>query len=160
MTVLFRALVVLALLVALGLPLALLGMPVAPFPVIVSIVVLFPLARRVRLPSLSVEERWPRPVVLQARIALISAVALFLVKVVLAPLWSWDHFAIWGLKSRRMVVQGRLDLGFLAERAWTLDLAGSGPSPDALAASTRSYERSEPLRIRLRPRDGFVARFR
>jgi hypothetical protein len=60
------------------------------------------------------EERWPRPVVLLARAALVLAVALFLAKVALAPLWSWDHFAIWGMKSRQMVMRGRLDLGFLS----------------------------------------------
>lgn len=114
MKVLFSLLVVLALLVALGLPLALLGMPVAPLSVIVLAAALFPLARRVQLPSLIVEERWPRPVALLARIALFLALALFVAKVILAPLWSWDHFAIWGMKSRRMVVGGRLDLGFLA----------------------------------------------
>jgi hypothetical protein len=107
-------LVLLALLVAVGLPLALLGMPVAPLSVIVLAAALFPLARKVRLPPVIVEESWPRPVVLLARVALLLAVALFLAKVALAPLWSWDHFAIWGLKSRRMVVEGRLDLGFLA----------------------------------------------
>lgn len=114
MTVLFSLLVLLALLVAVGLPLALLGMPVAPLSVIVLAAALFPLARRVRLPSLTVEERWPRPVALLARTALFLALALFVAKVVVAPLWSWDHFAIWGMKSRRMVVGGRLDLGFLA----------------------------------------------
>jgi hypothetical protein len=114
MTFLLPLLVLLALLVALGLPLALLGMPVAPLSVGVLAAALFPLARKVRLPPVIVEESWPRPVALLARIALLSAVALFLVKVALAPLWSWDHFAIWGMKSRRMVVEGRLDLGFLA----------------------------------------------
>ena len=119
MTFLLSLLVLLALLVALVLPLGLLGMPVAPLSVIVLAALLFPLARRVRLPTMMmeeeiVEERWPRPVVLLARVALVLAVALFLIKVTLAPLWSWDHFAIWGMKSRRMVVGGRLDLGFLA----------------------------------------------
>jgi hypothetical protein len=107
-------LVLLALLVALGLPLALLGMPVAPLPVILLAAALLPLAWRVRLSPILLEERWPRPVALLARAALFLAVALFLAKVALAPLWSWDHFAIWGMKSRRMVVGGRLDLGFLA----------------------------------------------
>lgn len=114
MTFLFSLLVLLALLVALGLPLALLGMPVAPLSVIVLAAALFPLARRVRLSPVTVEEHWPRPVVLLARAALFLALALFLVKVVVAPLWSWDHFAMWGIKSRRMIVDGRLDLGFLA----------------------------------------------
>lgn len=114
MTFLMALLVLLALLVALSLPLALLGMPVGPLSVIVLAAALFPLARRVRLPPVTVEERWPGPVALLARIALLLALALFVAKVVLAPLWSWDHFAIWGMKSRRMVVEGRLDLGFLA----------------------------------------------
>lgn len=114
MTVLFSLLVLLALLVAVSLPLGLLGLPIVPLSVIVLAAALFPLAWRVRLPPVVVEERWPRPVVLLARIALVLALALFVVKIFLAPLWSWDHFAIWGMKSRRMVVGGRLDLGFLA----------------------------------------------
>lgn len=110
-------LVFLALLVTLGVPLALLGMPVAPLSVIGLAAVLFLLARRVRVAPMAeeiLEERWPRPVALLAKVALLLAVALFLVKVFLAPLWSWDHFAIWGMKSRLMVTEGRLDLGFLA----------------------------------------------
>ncbi len=107
-------LVLLALLVAVGLPLALLGMPVAPLSVVLLAAALFPLAMRVRVPSGIVEEHWPHPVVLLARVALLLAVALFLAKVALTPLWSWDHFAIWGMKSRRMVVEGRLALGFLS----------------------------------------------
>jgi hypothetical protein len=122
MTFLLSLLVLLALLVTLGLPLALLGMPVSPLSVIVLAAVLFLLAKKARLSPMMVEEiveeiveeSWPRPVALLARIALLSAVALFLVKVALAPLWSWDHFAIWGMKSRQIVVEGRLDLGFLA----------------------------------------------
>lgn len=114
MRLVLALLVLLALVVALGLPLALIGMPVAPLSVVLLAAALFPLAWRVRLPPILVEERWPRPVVLLARVALVLAVALFLVKVALAPLWSWDHFAIWGMKSRRMVAGGRLDLGFLS----------------------------------------------
>lgn len=33
-----------------------------------------------------------------------------------APLWSWDHFAIWGVKARRIVQDGALDLEFLKLR--------------------------------------------
>ncbi len=29
------------------------------------------------------------------------------------PLWSFDHFAMWGIKARRIVQDGALDLGFL-----------------------------------------------
>lgn len=114
MTFLLSLLVLLALLVAVSLPLALFGMPVVPLSVIVLAAALVPLARRVRLSEVVLEERWPRRIALLARIALVLAVALFLVKVAVVPLWSWDHFAIWGMKSRRMVAGGRLDLGFLA----------------------------------------------
>ncbi|HTQ78897.1 MAG TPA: glycosyltransferase 87 family protein, partial [Thermoanaerobaculia bacterium] len=43
----------------------------------------------------------------------VAGLALFLAKLALAPLWSWDHFAVWGLKSRRLLSGGVLDLGFL-----------------------------------------------
>ncbi len=102
------------LLVALSLPLALLGAPLTPLTVIALAAALLPLAWWVRLPPLTLQETWPRPVALLARAALAAAVALFLAKIALAPVWSWDHFAIWGLKSRHMVSQGRLGLGFLA----------------------------------------------
>ncbi len=29
------------------------------------------------------------------------------------PVWSWDHYAIWGMKARRLVQDGALDLSFL-----------------------------------------------
>ena len=115
MTVLFALLVLLALLVGISLPLGLLGLPIVPLSVIVLAAAFFPLAWRIRLPTLTVEERWPRPVVLLARTALVLALALFVVKVFVAPLWSWDHFAIWGMKSRHLVTQGRLGLGFLSQ---------------------------------------------
>ncbi len=34
-------------------------------------------------------------------------------KWVQTPVWAWDHFAIWGLKARRLVDGGALDLAFL-----------------------------------------------
>lgn len=104
-------LVLLALLVAVSLPLALLGMPVAPLSALLLAAALFPLVRKVRLSPIVQEES---SAALLARIALFLAVALFLVKIALAPLWSWDHFAIWGMKSRLMLSEGRLDLGFLS----------------------------------------------
>ncbi len=104
-------LVLLALLVAVSLPLALLGMPIGPFSVLLLAAALFPLARKVRLSPIVQEKS---SAALLARIALFLAVALFLAKVALAPLWSWDHFAIWGMKSRLMLTEGRLDLGFLS----------------------------------------------
>jgi hypothetical protein len=45
---------------------------------------------------------------------LLACAALFVVKVARAPLWSWDHFAIWGVKARRLVGEGGLELAFLA----------------------------------------------
>ena len=111
----FSALVLLALLTALCLPLALLGLPVTPLPIVLLAAALLPLAIRVRLSPIDLEERWPRPAVLLSKAALILALALFVAKVALSPLWSWDHFAIWGMKSRQMVADGRLDLGFLSE---------------------------------------------
>ena len=50
------------------------------------------------------------------RAALALLGACFLVaawKWIRVPLWSWDHFAIWGMKARRVVGDGALDLGFL-----------------------------------------------
>jgi hypothetical protein len=36
----------------------------------------------------------------------VAALALFVWKVAEAPLWSWDHFAIWGTKARRIAAVG------------------------------------------------------
>lgn len=47
-------------------------------------------------------------------VLLLACAALFVVKVARAPLWSWDHFAIWGVKARRLVGEGGLELAFLA----------------------------------------------
>lgn len=112
----------LSLLVALALPLALLGAPVTPLSVVVLAAALVPVAWRVRLPPLAFRETWPRPAALLARAALFAALALFVAKVALAPVWSWDHFAIWGLKSRQLVSQGRLDLGILAMPGFELSV--------------------------------------
>lgn len=38
--------------------------------------------------------------------ALVLAVAAFLWQTLDAPLWSWDHHAIWGLKARRLAALG------------------------------------------------------
>ena len=44
---------------------------------------------------------------------LLAALALFAWKVWQTPLWSWDHYAVWGVKARRLVSDGQLDLSFL-----------------------------------------------
>lgn len=48
---------------------------------------------------------------------LVVALAVFAWKVIEAPLWSWDHHAIWGLKVRRLVAVG-LFPGWLAPPAF------------------------------------------
>lgn len=48
------------------------------------------------------------------RLVLFGALGLFLWKLAAAPLWSWDHYAMWGVKAKRMVEDGRLDLQFLS----------------------------------------------
>lgn len=46
-----------------------------------------------------------------------AALALFVWKMAAAPLWSWDHYAIWGLKARRLAAVG-LHPGWLAPPAF------------------------------------------
>jgi hypothetical protein len=48
-----------------------------------------------------------------SRIVLWAACAIFAAKTIVAPLWSWDHFAHWGLPARRLLTDGMLDLSFL-----------------------------------------------
>lgn len=38
-----------------------------------------------------------------------AAVAALLWKLASVPLWSWDHYAIWGVKARRLFPEGRFD---------------------------------------------------
>lgn len=47
-------------------------------------------------------------------VLLLACAALFVVKVARVPLWSWDHFAIWGVKARRLLEEGGLEVAFLA----------------------------------------------
>jgi hypothetical protein len=64
-------------------------------------------------PGISAE---PPPIAGIGRLSFLVLGASFLVaagKWLEVPLWSWDHFAIWGMKARRMVQDGILDLGFL-----------------------------------------------
>jgi hypothetical protein len=48
----------------------------------------------------------PRPLLWAGRLTLAAALLLALVKLALVPLWSWDHFAIWGLKARVFAAEG------------------------------------------------------
>jgi hypothetical protein len=107
------------LLVGIGFPLARLGAPVTPgaitvLAILLTAAFLFLRFRRPRLPFLGLEEEAPGDGMSRlAGLLVIAGLALFLVKIGFAPLWTWDHFAVWGVKSRRMVVDGALDLGFL-----------------------------------------------
>ncbi len=58
-----------------------------------------------------------------------------------APLWSWDHFAIWGVKARRIVQDSTLDLRFLQLSAFD----SSNPSyPIGLPLIWRILSPSDP----------------
>lgn len=48
---------------------------------------------------------------------LAAALGVVAWKVAAMPLWSWDHYAIWGVKAERMLLGGRLDLSFLHNQA-------------------------------------------
>lgn len=89
----------------------------------------------------------PAGLVLLSRIALACALAALLVKLVQIPLWSWDHYAIWGIKARSMLVDGHLRLDFLRSlyqtrtdhplgvpMAWLVLTLGEAPSPAAFKA--------------------------
>jgi hypothetical protein len=46
------------------------------------------------------------------RLLVLGGLGLLAWKTLVLPLWSWDHFAMWGAKAR-MMAAGGLDLGFL-----------------------------------------------
>jgi hypothetical protein len=48
----------------------------------------------------------------------VGALLVFVWKVLVVPLWTWDHFAIWGMKSRRMLPDGILRVDFLSTPAF------------------------------------------
>jgi hypothetical protein len=78
-------------------------------------------------PATAPESRAPRPLVTGwaandpvlvtwcGRLVLTLALALLAAKLAAMPLWSWDHYAIWGVKAERLVDGGHLQLDFLAE---------------------------------------------
>lgn len=107
-------------LVVLGLPLALLGAPAGPGAIVaLGLAVALALAglavRRGARPeevSPAAEER--TPLATAGAVVLAAAVALALAKLAAVPLWSWDHVAVWGAKSRHLIAGGRLDLSFMS----------------------------------------------
>jgi hypothetical protein len=77
-----------------------------------------------------------------SRIALACALGVLLWKLIRVPLWGWDHFAVWGVKARRMLEAGHLRLDFLTSlyqtrtdhplgipMAWLVLTLGHAPSP-------------------------------
>jgi len=88
-----------------------------------------------------------RPLVGASGAALGCALAALLVKITRVPLWSWDHYAIWGVKTRSMLAGGHLQLGFLRSlyqtrtdhplgvpMAWLVLTLGEAPSPAVFKA--------------------------
>jgi hypothetical protein len=82
------------------------------------------------------------PLVVASRVALGCALAALMVKMTRVPLWSWDHFAIWGVKARSMLAGGHLRLDFLRSlyqtrtdhplgvpMSWLVLTLGEAPSP-------------------------------
>jgi hypothetical protein len=63
----------------------------------------------------------PRAWTVGSSLLLAAALALFSAKVTTFPVWSWDHWAVWGVRSRRMVTDGFLDLTFLRLPAFNFD---------------------------------------
>jgi hypothetical protein len=50
---------------------------------------------------------------LPQRLLFWAAIAIFAAKVLHFPLWSWDYYAIWGVKARRLIASGAIDYSFL-----------------------------------------------
>jgi hypothetical protein len=69
-----------------------------------------------------------------------------------------DEWWLAGISGSDADLDLSLDLGFLAEPSYDLHLITSGDAPDVLADSRTPHARDEPLRVRLGPRDGFIAR--
>jgi hypothetical protein len=83
-----------------------------------------------------------RPLLVASTVALGCALAALLLKMTRVPLWSWDHFAIWGVKARSMLADGHLRLDFLRSlyqsrpdhplgvpMSWLVLTLGETPSP-------------------------------
>ncbi|HEV7515363.1 MAG TPA: hypothetical protein VGR07_03605, partial [Thermoanaerobaculia bacterium] len=109
------------LLVGIGFPLARLGAPVTPGTIaglatLLAAALLFLNRHRplLRLDAGAPGDLWSKAAGLLA----IAGLGLFLVKLGFAPVWTWDHFAVWGVKSRRMIADGVLDLEFLDLRVF------------------------------------------
>ena len=96
---------------------ALLGIPLRG-RVIAAICVLLALAIRLLTRRAIPEARSTTPppatgTAAASRALLAGCAALFLVKVALVPVWSWDYYAVHGTKARRIFAGARLDLGGL-----------------------------------------------
>lgn len=109
------------LLVGIGFPLARLGVPVTPGTIagLAAFLALGLLLLGRRRTPLVLDLAAPSDGISKlAGFLIFAGLGLFLLKLAFAPLWSWDHFTVWGVKSRRMLVDGVLDLGFLDLRSF------------------------------------------
>lgn len=86
-------------------------------------------------PSPARASRWARVAAALPRLVLLGAVAVFVWKVVAMPLWSWDHYAIWGAKARLLFPGGTLDVDRL--------------SGEELSRSRPDYPLGLPLAVRV-----------
>jgi hypothetical protein len=106
--------------VLLGFGIALVGLPWVPASLLLAAAgatgVAVGVARALRSLDGAPASGSPPWFIAASRLLLLGAVAVFLWKLIRVPLWSWDHFAMWGVKARHLVDSGgHLSLGFLSE---------------------------------------------
>ena len=95
---------------------ALLGAPlrgrvIAAICILLALAIRFAAARPAARPALAALPL--SRAALATRVLLFASAALFLAKVALVPVWSWDFYAVHGTKARRILSGHTLDLGEL-----------------------------------------------
>ncbi len=93
----------------LGVPLR--GRVIAAICILLALAIRFAAARTAARPALAALPLSRSA--LATRVLLFAAAALFLAKVALVPVWSWDFYAVHGTKARRILAGHTLDLGEL-----------------------------------------------
>ena len=91
------------------------AVPVAAVTVLSSAALLLPLLFRRLRSDLALFEAKPTISTLLP----LAVFALICWKVSQTEIWSWDHYAIWGVKSRRLFTLGWLDTSFLHSLSFT-----------------------------------------
>ena len=103
------------------------GLPLRLWTISVYEILLAAILFRFRAPAHAAREGGKRardPLTLACELAAVLAFAAACWKWARVPLWSWDHYAIWGMKARRIIADGRLDLGFLKLPAFLSSVPG------------------------------------